>query len=131
MDRMIFVSLPVRDLALARRFYTGLGFEVREQFCDEGVVCVVVSDAIVVMLLRRDRFAEFVDTPVADAATEVVNGLSARSRVEVDALADVALRAGGTALRTVADGPMYARSFTDPDGHVWEVIHMDAADAAR
>jgi predicted lactoylglutathione lyase len=24
-------------------------------------------------------------------------------------------------------GPMYGHSFTDPDGHVWEVLHMDLA----
>jgi predicted lactoylglutathione lyase len=23
------------------------------------------------------------------------------------------------------EGPMYGNSFTDPDGHVWEVLHMD------
>jgi predicted lactoylglutathione lyase len=25
----------------------------------------------------------------------------------------------------MADGPMYVRSFLDPDGHQWEVFHMD------
>ena len=23
------------------------------------------------------------------------------------------------------EGPMYGSSFADPDGHVWEVLHMD------
>jgi hypothetical protein len=23
------------------------------------------------------------------------------------------------------DGPMYGHSFADPDGHAWEVLHMD------
>ena len=25
----------------------------------------------------------------------------------------------------MAEGPMYGHSFADPDGHVWEVLHMD------
>ena len=29
----------------------------------------------------------------------------------------------------VAEGPMYGHSFTDPDGHVWEAMHMDMAAA--
>ena len=27
-------------------------------------------------------------------------------------------------------GPMYGHSFTDSDGHVWEVMHMDLAASA-
>lgn len=132
MDRMIFVNLPVADVRAARDFYTGLGFTVNEDFSDEQVACVVVSDQIVVMLLEHERFATFAPHPVADArhVTQVLNGLSAASREEVDRLADAAVGLGGAPVRTLAEGPMYGRSFTDLDGHVWEVIHMDLADVA-
>ena len=127
MDRMIFVNLPVRDLAASRRFYTSLGFGVNEQFSDDEVVCITVSDTIIVMLLTERRFATFITTQIADArtTTEVLNGLSAETRAEVDELVERALAAGGTAREPIEDGGMYGRSFTDPDGHVWEVIYMD------
>ena len=35
MNRMIFVNLPVNDLETSKAFYTGLGFAVNEQFCDD------------------------------------------------------------------------------------------------
>ena len=86
MRRMLFVNLAVADLRAARRFYTGLGFAVNEDFSDAGCACIVVSDTIFVMLLVRDRFADFVTGAVADPAvgTSVINCLSAASREEVD-----------------------------------------------
>lgn len=133
MDRMIFVNLPVGDLAPARTFYTGLGLTVNEMFSDEHVVCVVVSDTICVMLLDHSRFADFTPLPIADArtTTQVLLCLTAADRAEVDALASAALAHGGRELRPVQDeGPMYARTVTDPDGHVWELLHMDLAASA-
>ncbi|GAA3619437.1 VOC family protein [Microlunatus ginsengisoli] len=130
MNRMIFVNLPVADLAVARRFYTGLGFDVNARFSDGKAACIVVSETIFVMLLVRERFADFVTGPVADpaAGTSVINCLSAGSRDEVDTLVRRALASGGKPwLDTMAEGPMYGGSFADPDGHVWEVLHMDQA----
>ena len=52
--------------------------------------------------------------------------LSADSREEVDSLVEKALAAGGRPWKdTLEQGPMYERSFRDPDGHVWEVIYME------
>ena len=128
MNRMIFVNLPVADLAATKAFYTGLGFSLNPQFSDEQSACVVISDTILVMALHRDRFADFVAGPVGDprAGTTVINCLSAGSREEVDDLAAKALASGGKPWRPVQDhGFMYGASFTDPDGHVWEVMWMD------
>ena len=131
MDRMIFVNLPVADVQASRRFYEGLGFEVNEDFSDEQVTCVVVSPTIVLMLLQHERFQDFLTTEIADARTTtgVINGLSAASREECDRLARTALEHGGGARPTIEDGPMYGTGFTDPDGHIWEVIHMPAEEA--
>lgn len=133
MDRMLFVNLPVRDLAASRRFYTGLGFPVNEMFSDEHVVCVVVSDAICVLLLDHERFASFAPLPVGDArtSTQVLHCLTASTRAEVDVLTADALAHGGSEVREAqSDGPMYARTVADPDGHVWELLHMDLVGAA-
>lgn len=127
MNRMIFVNLPVSDLEASRRFYAGLGFPVNPQFSDDQVSCHVVSDTIVVMLLRRERFADFVTTDIADArsTTQVLNALSAESRDEVDDLVRRAVEHGGAARTPVSGDGMYGHSVADPDGHVWEFIHMD------
>ena len=128
--RWIFVNLPVADLAAAKAFYSGLGFGFNEQFSDERTASVVVADNIVVMLLTRDRFADFV--PDADRigdpsrSTTVLNALSAGSREEADDLLARALASGGKPWLPAQDhGFMYGVSFTDPDGHVWEAVWMD------
>lgn len=131
MSRMIFVNLPVKDLEKASDFYTGLGFSVNEQFSDHSAACIVISDTIFVMLLVEDRFRDFIVGDIADAhrASEVLNCLSAESREEVDQLVAKAIASGGSPWKDkLEDGPMYGHSFQDPDGHVWEVLHMDLAE---
>ncbi|WNV75454.1 VOC family protein [Geodermatophilus sp. DSM 44513] len=130
--RWIFVNLPVADLAAARAFYAGLGFGFDEHFSDERTASVVVADNVVVMLLTRDRFADFL--PDADRlgdpsrTTTVLNALSAGSREEADDLLARALPSGGRRWMPAQDhGSMSGVSFTDPDGHVWEVVWMDPA----
>ena len=126
--RMIFVNLPVADLARSKAFYGGLGFAFDEQFSDERTTSVVISEQIVAMLLTRDRFADFVPGTVGDPAqaTTQLNALSVDSREEADEMLARALASGGKPLQPAQDhGFMYGTSFTDPDGHVWETLWMD------
>ena len=127
--RAIFVNLPVTDLDRAKGFYTGLGFGLDEQFSDDNAASVVVSEQITVMLLTRERFADFVPGgTVGDpsAPATVLNALSVDSREEADDLLSRALAHGGKPWQPTNDmGFMYGTSFTDPDGHVWEAVWMD------
>ena len=128
MSRLLFLNLPVADLTASRAFFGELGFEFNEKFCDEGAACMVVSDQAYVMLLQRDRFADFVTKPVADAteATALTACISAESREEVDSLFAAAEAAGAGPVKEPQDyGFMYQRSFHDLDGHVWEIAWMD------
>jgi len=128
MSRLLFLNLPVADLSATRAFFTKLGFEFNEKFCDDGALCLIVNDQAYVMLLQRDRFAEFVTKPVADAneATALSVAVGAEDREAVDALAETALAAGAGAAKDPQDyGFMYQRSFHDLDGHLWEVAWMD------
>src|SRR5512145_3025861 len=59
-SRMIFVNLPVSDLAASRSFFGALGFTFNEEFSDDKAACVVLADNIFVMLLRCDFFATFI-----------------------------------------------------------------------
>ena len=128
MPNMIFPNLPVTDVVRSREFYTALGFTPNEQFSDENTASMVVSDSIVIMLLSRERFADFTKKEIADAhkVTGSINALGVQSRDEVDRLADAALGAGGTVGGDTQDhGFRYGRSIDDPDGHRWEFVWMD------
>jgi len=128
MDRLIFLNLPVRDLEASTAFYTGLGFGVNEMFCDDQTASIVVSSSIVVMLVTEDRFRDFINGELgsASASTSAIYCLSAESPQEVDRLVSRALASGGKPWKDLMQcGPMYGHSFADPDGHVWEVLHME------
>ena len=128
MSRMIFVNLPVKDLAKSVEFFARLGFPANPQFSDENASSIVISDTISAMLLTEPFFKTFTKKAVADAtqSTEVIVALSADSRQEVDELVDKAFAAGAqSANETMDEGPMYGRSFQDLDGHLWEVMYMD------
>lgn len=128
MSRMLFLNLAVKDLDRSVKFFTELGFGFNAQFTDETATCMVISEQASVMLLVESRFKDFTKKDLCDPAshTEAITAVSAESREDVDALADKALAAGGKASNDPMDmGFMYARSFQDPDGHLWEVMHMD------
>jgi predicted lactoylglutathione lyase len=134
MSRLLFLNLPVADLQASREFFDRLGFEFDERFCDEDAACMVVSEQAYVMLLQRNRFAEFVTKPVAEAkqATALTVAVSAEDRPAVDAFAEAALAAGATPAKDPQDyGFMYGRSFHDLDGHLWEVMWMDPVAAEK
>jgi predicted lactoylglutathione lyase len=134
MSRLLFLNLPVADLTASREFFGKLGFEFNGKFCDDGALCMVVSEQAYVMLLQRDRFAEFVTKPLADASREtaLTVAIGADDREAVDAFAASALAAGATGAKDPQDyGFMYQRSFHDLDGHLWEVAWMDPVAAEK
>ncbi|PCN49091.1 glyoxalase [Curtobacterium sp. 'Ferrero'] len=129
MPTMVFINLPVVDLDRATSFYEALGYTINPDFTDETAACVVVSDTVYVMLLTHAKFAEFTDKTIAGPDTiEVINSLSADSKDDVHRVVDAAVMAGGHEDQPEMDlGFMYQRSFTDPDGHRWELVWMDPA----
>ena len=130
---MIFVNLPVTDLAKATAFYEAVGATKNPQFSDDTAACMVFSEAIHVMLLTHEKFSQFTPRTIAGRDTaEVLNCLVADSREAVDAFASQAAGAGGKDHTPPKDyGFMYGRSVEDPDGHIWEVMYMDMAAAAE
>jgi predicted lactoylglutathione lyase len=126
--RQIFVNLPVKDLERSKKFFQGLGFGIDPQFTDDKAACVVVEKgSIHVMLLTEPFFKTFTPRAVADAKsnTEVLVCLSCASDNEVKDLVAKATKAGGQAVREPQDhGFMYQHGFEDPDGHIWELVHM-------
>jgi predicted lactoylglutathione lyase len=129
MSTQIFVNLPVKDLKRSIDFFTTLGYSFNPEFTDENAGCLVIEeDHIYAMLLTHESFKRFTKKEIVDttASSEAIFALSAESRDAVDGLVDKALASGGSASNEPDDeGNMYGRSFQDPDGHLWEVFHMD------
>ncbi len=135
MPKMIFVNLPVVDVAKSTAFYESVGATRDPRFCNEASSMMTFSETIHVMLLGHDRFRDFTSKPIADArkTTEVLVCLSEDSRAAVDATTEKAIAAGGKADPCPKQdfGFMYGRSFEDPDGHIFEVMWMDVEAAMK
>jgi hypothetical protein len=129
MSKLVFINLPVSDLAKATAFYEAIGAEKNPQFSDETASCMVFSDTIHAMLLTHEKFRQFTPKAIANSRTtsEVLVCLSADDKDGVDAMVDKAAAAGGRADPSAKQdyGFMYGRSFEDPDGHIWETMWMD------
>jgi uncharacterized protein len=136
MTTMIFVNLPVADLPKSMAFYEAIGFTNNPQFTDDTAACMVLTDAIYVMLLTHEKFAQFTTRAIADShkTAQMSLALSCDSREDVDRITEAAIGAGGQSAHDAEDlGFMYSRAFWDPDGHGWGPFFMDMAsfEAAR
>jgi predicted lactoylglutathione lyase len=113
-QRISLVTLGVLDLARARDFYEALGWGGAQQPEDE-VVFFQAGGMILGLWTALGGHG----APGIELAQNV------RSPREVDALLELARRAGGTITRK--SGPAvwggYTGAFADPDGYVWEVAH--------
>ena len=122
---MSLVTLGVRDLDVARRFYEALGW--RGQEVERTVF--FQAGGLVVVLWDRDALAADIGRPDPRGADEGLSGMAlahnVRSRPEVDAVLAEAEAAGATISRPATETSYggYAGVFTDPDDHAWEIAH--------
>ena len=121
-QRLSLVTLGVRDLDRAKRFYAALGWQGQEM--QETVF--FQAGGMAVILWGRDKLAA--DSGVPDderpgAFGGIALAHNVRSRAEVDEIVAAAAGAGATVTRPPAETFYggYAGCFTAPDGHVWEV----------
>lgn len=134
MVKMIFVNLPVTDLARSVAFYKAIGAEQDVQFSDDTAAMMRFSEAINVMLLTHDKFRQFTPRPIADPKewAQVLLAIACESRDAVDHITENALGAGGSEVHGPEDhGWMYSRAFADPDGHAWGPLWMDVTARAE
>jgi predicted lactoylglutathione lyase len=125
----IFVNLPVKDLEKTKAFWGSLGFSFNPQFTDQNAGCLVLGEHFYIMLLLEKFFKTFIpgkEITDAEKTTEVINAFSVNSKEEVVGLVQKAIAAGASKYREPEDhGWMYSESFTDLDGHIWEVLYAD------
>jgi catechol 2,3-dioxygenase-like lactoylglutathione lyase family enzyme len=117
------MTLGVRDLARARRFYEALGWETGAG-ADDDVVFFQTGD-MVLALWDRARLAE--DSCVEDSGGwgGVTPALNLGSTEEVDAVIEEARAAGAVIGREPAETFWggYSAVFIDPEGHPVEIAH--------
>ena len=131
MSKIIFVNLPVQNLAASTHFYEAIGCTKNDQFSDHQASSMVWFENITFQLLTRDYFATFVSRQIADAHTAcgMLIALTCDSRDAVDAIVGAAAKSGGRAdVRELMDlGWLYNRAFEDLDGNIFEAVWMDAS----
>ena len=129
MEKMVFINLPVRDLAHSIAFYETIGAVNDPVFTDDTAAMMRFSDAICVMVLTHERYASFTkrSIPNAHESAQMLIAINEEDRAAVDDVVARAAKAGGTADPNPPQehGFMYSRSFADPDGHIWEPFWMD------
>jgi catechol 2,3-dioxygenase-like lactoylglutathione lyase family enzyme len=136
-QRLSVITLGVRDVARARRFYEeGLGWRLGG---GEDDVAFYQAGSLVFALFDWARLAE--DAGLSDEGSGfrgVTLAHNTRTQGEVDSLLARAEAAGAritiAARKTFWGG--YAGSFADPDGHLWEIAwnpfwEITAAGATR
>ena len=120
------VTLGVRDVAAATRFYEALGFPLSPASVP-GVVSFFSTRGGLLGLYGADDLAADaqVDPPASGAFSGVTLAINLESPAAVDAALAAALAAGALALKpaTATDWGGYHAYFADPDGHAWEIAH--------
>ena len=122
-QRVSLITLGVRDLARARRFYEALGWKTRA--APEDDVVFFQAGGFIVALWDRAKLAD--DSGVSDSGGwgGVTLAHCVGSPQEVDAVMDDARAAGAQIARAAGETFWggYSGVFVDPDGHPWEVAH--------
>ena len=122
-QRVSLVTLGVRDLGRARRFYEALGWTSGAGPDDD--VAFFQAGGMVVALWSREELAA--DSGVEDSGGwgGVTLAHNVRSPADVDAVVEEARAAGARITREPAETFWggYSGAFADPDGHAWEIAH--------
>ena|SRR3712207_5163624 len=125
-QRVSLITLGVRDVAAARRFYEALGWRSASE--PGGDIAFFQAGDMILALWDRAKLAE--DSCVQDGLGwgGATLALCVGSREEVDAVTDEARAAGARIGREPGETFWggYDAIFVDPDGHPWEVAHNPA-----
>jgi len=122
-QRVSLITLGVRDLPRARRFYEALGWETGAE-PDDDTIFFQAGD-MVLALWDRAELAE--DSCVEDSGGwgGMTLALNLGSREEVDEVTEQARAAGATIGREPGETFWggYDSIIIDPEGHPWEIAH--------
>jgi uncharacterized protein len=129
MDQQVsFITLGVRDLAAARRFYVdGLGWTPTLDVTDEVCFLQVALGVLVALWPAADLHADIGsgDAPGPASAAPVAFAHNVTSEAAVDAAIARVVAAGGTVRKPaqIAFFGGYHGYVADPDGFTWEIAY--------
>lgn len=126
MSRLTAVTLGVRDVRASARFYEALGFKRKFRATGDEIAFI---DACGVVLALWDWTKLATDicvdgTPRPQEFRGSTLAWNCATPAEVDAAFTKAVAAGAKVLRVPegTDYGGYRGYFSDPDGHVWEIV---------
>lgn len=125
MTKINFITLSVRDLALAERFYTSVfGFPVSER--SDALCLFELEDNFSLVLQQHEDFLNQADYTHKDGPNSSGFILSqyAASKEIVDTLVAKAVAHGAQKVKVMDESWGYSVTFKDPDGHHWEIVHI-------
>ena len=121
-QRITLVTLGVKDLATARRFYVdGLGWKPAQENAE---ILFFQTGGIVFALFLRDKLAEEIQLAAGSSGRPAFAlAHNVREKGEVDPLLKRAANAGATILTPAREASWggYSGYFADPDGFAWEI----------
>jgi len=122
-QRVSLITLGVRDMEVAARFYDALGW-TRAETPDGVIAYDMIGQTL--GLYPLDKLAEDIGLPVEELGRGAVTlSFNCREKTEVAEVLDAAKAAGAEILRPASDvfWGGYIGYFRDPEGHIWEVAH--------
>ena len=129
--KQFWINLPVKNIERSKTFFTSLGFSFNAQYGNgPNSACLMLGEKnVVCMLFDEPTFKQCInnESDLSTNTTEVLLSIDAQSKEEVDEMVAKAIAAGGTSNHKPGEmkGWMYGSVFSDPDGHRWNVLHMD------
>lgn len=127
--RTTVVCLPVRNLDKTLAFYkNALGFP--DVQADEGIIALELPN-LSLFLMEKDAFESYAkkvgkEAQFPNGNAGVVISCAMESKDEVDAILEKVPNYGGTAPNKAAMDATsggYIGYFSDPDGHLWELVY--------
>lgn len=128
--RISVVTLGVTDLERSLTFYRdGLGLPtegiIGQEFEHGAVVFFDLSGGLKLALWAQANIAHDTGLPVQRVSPTALSlGHNVMRREEVDRIMDAAVQAGAEVVKPAQDTFWggYAGYFSDPDGHLWEIV---------
>lgn len=122
--RISFITLGVSNIQMSVEFYQdGLGFPLSSGSKDD--IAFFKTGGVVLALYPLDKLAEDCQVPADGSGFRGVTlAHNVRRREEVSEVLALAAAAGGTITKSAQDVFWGGHSgyFSDPDGHLWEVV---------
>ncbi|RSM87440.1 glyoxalase [Kibdelosporangium aridum] len=130
----VIVSLPVTDLDRSLRFYRD-GLRLPAPDVDENIIAFELPN-LSLFLIEHSEYTTYtsragIPSPNAPAAGACIFSCAIGSKEEVDDILVRAEAAGGSVFRPAGDyDGSYMGYFSDPDGHIWELVFNARTEAA-